>query len=151
MSRRMYYLQDFSVQIQNFSPGQNILCRLLQIESILLVYVYRYIKVRPDSICSSHMIVVMMCQQDSLRLQIVFFYIFYEFFRFVARIDDITAAFRLRVDNIAVAFQTSSDISLYLHLLSPCIDFFLLHFMQNLQTHCTINGMDLQIIIYVLK
>ena len=75
----------------------------------------RYIKPGLDPVYCAHMVIVMMCQQNSLRFQFFFLYVVYEFSGLVARINDVAVSLLFDADNISVALQSSPYISFYLH------------------------------------
>ena len=111
--------QILSVQLQHISvPKLSVNIASVHMR-IHLVHHNRYAEIVPDSGGTSHMVVMMMSEDDTQKIQPFLFHKIYELFGFISRIYDIAAAFFLCADYITVAFQTAAYKSFYLHPFPP--------------------------------
>ena len=111
--------QRFSVQLQHIAvPKLSVNITSVHMH-IHLVHHNRCAEIVPDSGGTSHMVVMMMSEDDTQKIQPFLFHKIYELFRFISRIYDITSAPASAAYNITVAFQAPAYKSFYFHCMSP--------------------------------
>ena len=93
MPRRVKNLQGFSVKVQHIAVLKLSVYFPLVYMGIRLMHHYRGSEVISYFGCTSHMVVMMMSEDDAQQAETLLFHIIYKFLRLIARVYDIAAAF----------------------------------------------------------